>query len=50
MKTFRTIDGRRVTKRIPTAEEWRDKALYWAGVHLGAIAFLLTCCVAAGVV
>lgn len=50
MKTFRTIDGHRAARRKPTAEERRERCLYWAGIHAGALAFLMVCCVAAGVV
>jgi len=27
----------------------KEKITYWVGVHLGAVAFFLICCVAAGV-
>ena len=50
MKTFRTINGTRVTRRTPSAEDRRERRLYWAGVHLGAVVFFLMCVVASGVV
>lgn len=50
MKTFRTHDGRRVAKRTPSAEDRRERRLYWAGVNAVAVAFLLACCAAAGVI
>lgn len=50
MKTFRTINGTRAARRAPTADERRERRLYWAGVNVIAVAFLLACCVAAGVV
>ena len=50
MKTFRTINGTRAARRIPSAEERRERRLYWAGVHIGAVLFFLMCVVASGVV
>jgi len=50
MKTFRTINGTRAARRIPSADERRERRLYWAGVNAVAVAFLLACCVAAGVI
>lgn len=50
MKTFRTINGTRATRRAPTAEDRRERRLYWAGVHIGAVLFFLMCVVASGVV
>lgn len=49
-KTFRTANGTRAARRIPSAEERRERRLYWAGVNLGAVAFFLMCVVASGVV
>lgn len=49
-RTFRASDGRTVAKRMPTREERLERFLYWAGVHAAAVAFLLACCVAAGVI
>ena len=49
MKTFLTANGTRAARRIPSAEERRERRLYWAGVHLGAVAFFLMCVVASGV-
>ena len=48
MKTFRTINGTRAARRTPSAEDRRERRLYWAGVNAVAVGFLLACCVAAG--
>lgn len=50
MRTFRTINGTRAARRTPSAEDRRERRLYWAGVNLGAVAFFLMCVVASGVV
>jgi len=50
MRTFRTINGTRAAKRAPTADERRERRLYWAGVNLGAVAFFLLCVIASGVI
>ena len=50
MRTIRTINGTRAARRIPSAEERRERRLYWAGVHIGAVLFFLMCVVASGVV
>ena len=50
MRTFRTINGTRTARRAPSAEDRRERRLYWAGVHLGAVAFFLLCAVASGVI
>ena len=50
MRTFRTINGTRAAKRVPTADERRERRLYWAGVHIGAVLFFLGCVVASGVI
>ena len=50
MKTFRTANGTRAARRIQSAEERRERRLYWAGVHAGAVLFFLLCVVASGVV
>lgn len=50
MKTFKTANGTRAARRIQSAEERRERRLYWAGVNAVAVAFLLACCVAAGVI
>lgn len=49
-RTFRASDGRTVAKRMPTREERLERFLYWAVVHAAAVAFLIVCCVAAGVI
>lgn len=50
MKTFRTANGTRAACRIPSAEDRRERRLYWAGVNLGAVAFFLMCVMASGVI
>ena len=50
MKTFRTANGTRAARRIPSADERRERRLYWAGVNLGAVAFFLLCVIASGVI
>ena len=50
MRTFRTINGTRVARRIQSAEDRRERRLYWAGVNIGAVLFFLGCVVASGVI
>jgi hypothetical protein len=50
MKTFKTANGTRAAKRAPTADERRERRIYWAGVHVGAVLFFLICVVASGVI
>ena len=50
MRTFRTINGTRAAKRAPTADERRERRLYWIGVHAIGGLFFLLCVVASGVV
>ena len=50
MKTFRAADGRRVAKRTPTAEEIRERRLYWIGVHVVTVGMFVLYCFAAGVI
>ena len=50
MKTFRTIDGRRVAKRQPTPEEIRERLRFWTMVPAATVGFFLVYCFAAGVI
>ena len=50
MRTFRTINGTRAARRIQSADERRERRIYWAGVNIGAVLFFLMCVVASGVV
>ena len=45
---YRTHDGK-IHARKMSREEIRERALYWAGVHLVTVVFFVACCAAAGV-
>lgn len=49
-KTFRTANGTRAARRIQSADERRERRLYWIGVHAIGVLFFLLCVVASGVV